>query len=331
MSESTVQNEPNIPNESRLFSSSRARLSSKFLRSIPPLSLFIRKIFNEFSSDECTTNAAALSYYTVFSLPPLMAVLIWALGKFVPAESISDSVQLNLSLKFGESVSRSVIPFLNNAQNPGATWTAAIIGLAGLLLGSLAMFMQLHSSMNRIWGVLADPQSNGLLLTILQRLAALLMVFGLGLTMLLAMLFEAITMQANIILASVLPASINRVALWGMQNLASLTLLIILLTALFKYVPDVKVKLLHAIYGAIFTALLFFLGKYALSYYLNEGALKTSYGKAGALALLMLWIYYSSLIIFLGAEFVQAWADLCGYPLIPDRRAVLVKREVVRE
>ncbi len=300
-------------------------------RAIPPIWKLLQQMISEFLADNCTSNAAALSYATVFSFPPLMALLIWIAGAVVSPEVITDSVELQLSNAVGEEVADGVKPFLENADTRAASLTGALIGIIGVLVGALGMFLQLHYSMNRVWGIQADPEANGFLLTLLQRLVAVVMVLALITTMLLAVFLETLTSETTRLLTFILPEWLSQNAAYAMQNLVTMSLFILILTALFKFVPDARIHLKHAFYGATFTAILFFIGKFGIALFVNEERLTTSYGQAGALAMLMAWVYYSSMIILLGAEFVQAWSTLCGYPIIPERRAVRVREVIIRE
>lgn len=300
-------------------------------RAVPPLWSFAKRVVSEFLADNCTSNAAALSYATVFSLPPLMALVIWISGVVVPPEVITESVEQQLSGTVGPELAEGVKPFLENAQNPSASIMGAVIGIVGILLGALGMFLQLHASLNQVWGVQADPKRNGFVMTLLQRLVAVAMVLVLILTMLLAIFLETLTSETTRMLALILPEWLSQNAAYLMQNLVTMSLFVLVLTGLFKFVPDVRVHVAHALYGAVFTAFLFFLGKFVIALFVNENRLTTSYGSATALAMLMAWVYYSSLIILLGAEFVLAWADLCGFPVIPERHAVRVRTQILRE
>ncbi|WP_459556298.1 YihY/virulence factor BrkB family protein [Lacunimicrobium album] len=301
------------------------------LRAVPPFWPFVRQVINSFFADDCTSNAAALSFATIFSLPPLTALIIWMVGTIVPAEIITESVEAQLSNAVGSEIADGVKPFLETADSRSATMTGAFVGIVGVIIGALGMFLQLHASLNRVWGVQADPDANGFLSTLLQRLVAVSMVMALILIMLVAIVLETLTSETTRLLALLIPEWLSQNAAYLMQNMLTMSLFVLVLVGLFKYVPDVRVKTRHAVYGAVFTAVLFFIGKFLIAYVVSEERLNTSYGRASALAMLMIWVYYSSLIILLGAEFVQAWAMLCGYPVLPERHAVRVRMEIVRE
>jgi membrane protein len=275
----------------------------------------------DFFKDDAMTLSAALAFYAGLSLAPLLVLLLWIssmLGKETQDKVVEQVISV-VGSKAGESI-RDLIQSADS--NPHAGTIAGIIGIATLIMSATGVFGQLQRSLNLIWDVKA---SGGILLTIMKRLTSLLMVMSLWVLLLASMLLSAGVAAMGKSVQGSLPGG---EWLWQVVSfVAPLVLFIPLFALLFKYVPDVRIRWRDVWVGGTVTAVLFALGKLGLGIYLGKAGTTSAYGAAGAFMALLLWVYYSSLIIFLGAEVTQVWARFMGTPITPAKNAHWIGNE----
>jgi membrane protein len=210
---------------------------------------------------------------------------------------------------------------VQSARRPDQGRLAAIIGLGALLFGATGALSQLQASLNRVWGVKPDPQAGGLKQFVLKRILSLAMVLVIGFLLLVALV---VTTAVSAVSERWLPGSWSRPLLLVANQGADFAVVTLLFAALFKVLPDAKISWRDVWVGAGATALLFVLGKFALGFYLGRSDIGSAFGVAGSLALILVWIYYSGLILLLGAEFTQVWARRYGTEIQPAAGAVRV-------
>ena len=284
----------------------------------------IKEAFAEFSDDECTTMAAALSYYTVFSLPPLLIVIITVTGIFLSPQAVEQTIQQQAGGLIGPEGARQIQTMIENAGNLGEKGTLGLLmGIAGLLFGATGAFAQLQTALNRAWEIEADPES-GIVGMIVKRVLSLGMVLGIAFLLLVSLVLSAALSALSGWLAQFLPGGVSSVALFVLDAVVSLAIITFLFAAIFKVLPDAKVAWKDVWLGGFVTALLFVAGKFAIGFYLGKSNPGAAFGAAGSLALILIWVYYSALIVFLGAEFTQAWAKNRGGGIAPDSSAVRI-------
>lgn len=285
-----------------------------------------RQTFREFGQDEGTRLAAALSYYTVFSLPPLLILLVMLLGAVIGADDVERLVtgQVGAALGPGADQLREI---LANAQRPGRG-AAGVLSVLGLLFGATGAFGQLQAALNRIWEVSPDPERGGLRILLMKRLLSFGMLLTIGFLLLVSLVLSTVLEAFGDVISGLLPGALTGVVLRVLTDGISLLVIAALFTLLFKYVPDARVSWADVRVGGLATALLFTIGKLALSLYLGRSDPGSAFGAAGALALLLVWIYYSAIILFLGAEFTQVWAKANQRTIQPEPGAVRVVREL---
>lgn len=266
----------------------------------------------EFVEDDVMTLAAALSFYTALSLAPLLVIILWLAGQLGPEaqEQIVRQIELLIGPEAGEAI-RLVIHSAGQRIETGTL--AGVLGVATLLFSATAVFAQLQDSINRIWNVEARPDQN-VLTWVKKRLLGLAMILGT-----LFLLVVSLTVSAG------LQFMLERTgvnAMWQWVNLAGSLLVFVLLFALmFKFLPDVRVRWRDAWAGGALTAVLFVVGKAAIGLYLGQSGVGSAYGAAGSLVVLLVWVYYSSLILFFGAELTQVYARRLEDFLLPEDHA----------
>jgi membrane protein len=291
-----------------------------------------RRTFQEWGEDKATRLAAALAYYAVFSVPPLLLLILVVLGRVVGAEYTETEIQSRLLDQFsgliGAEGSEVLATVIENASRPGEGFFAGIAGIATLLFGAAGFFTQLQDAMNTIWEVTPDPD-RGIGQKIKERLFSFSLVAGLGLLLLVSLVVSAGLSALNEFLTSLLPEA--QLLMQVVNFVVSLAIVVLLFAAVYKVIPDVKIAWRDVWVGAIVTGLLFTLGKQAIGLYLGQSSTASSYGAAGSLVVFLLWVYYSAAIFFLGAEFTQVYANRYGSRLVPEEGAQPVTEEMRAE
>jgi len=291
----------------------------------------LTETINQFFDDKAFRLSAALAYYSVFSIAPLVIIVIGIAGFFLGQDAVRQQLQQQLTDLIGEQATTAIVS-MAQARPQGSHLLATIIGIAVLLFGASGVFGELQDSLDEIWKVQPRP---GLPLwrLIKSRILSFTMVLGIGFLLFVSMVVSAVlaalTGGALGDMLDMLP--IPGFVLHWVNFLASFVVAILLFAMIFKVLPDAKVRWHDVWIGAIFTALLFSVGKHFLGLYLGWAAVTSAYGAAGSLVLVLLWVYYSSLILFFGAEFTQTYARARGAKILPGPYAVTVTAEAQRE
>lgn len=287
----------------------------------------IKETFNNWIDDKASRLAAALAYYTVFSLPPLLIIVIAIAGTFLGEEAARGEVVQQLQSLIGIEGAKAVEAVITGASNSGAasSLSASIISGVILLFGATAVMTQLQDALNTIWGVAPKP-GNMIKIFIFQRLLSFGIILGIVFMMLTSLIMSAALGILSKYLGGLFPGLEFISAL--IDFTVSLTVISALFAMMFKYLPDVKIRWNNVLIGAVITAFLFNLGKYLIGLYLAKSAFNSTFGAAGSLVVLLAWIYYSAQILFLGAEFTQVFARRHGAYIEPKDYAEYVTKEM---
>jgi membrane protein len=291
----------------------------------------LKQTARSFGEDNATRYAAALSYYTVFSLPPLLVLMLLILGAVLDPQDVQALLEGQVGDLLGPAGSQQIGTMLQEADRPELSGAlAAALGVGALLFGAVGAFVELQNALNRIWEVAPDPERGGIRNFIGQRLVSFGMLLTLAFLLLVSLLVSAILAGLGDAIADMLPDALSGVMLQVINVVVSLAVITLLFALLFRYVPDAEVAWGDAWIGGLATAVLFNIGQFALGFYLGRADPGNAFGAAGALALLLVWIYYSAIIVLLGAEFTQAWAVRRGAGIRPAEGAVRIieRREV---
>lgn len=279
--------------------------------------------FSQFSDDNCSTMAAAMAYYTVFSLPPLLILIIYVAGLFLSPQAAQQTIQQQAGGLVGPEGAKQIGTMIQNAGNLGQKGLVGLVaGIAGLLFGATGAFAQLQTALNRAWNIEPSPEGGGVVLLIFKRILSLGMVLMIALLLLVSLVLSAALAALSGWLAQFMPWGLSSVTLYVLDTLVSMAVITLLFAAIFKVLPDAKVAWRDVWLGGFVTALLFVAGKFAIGFYLGKSNPGEAFGAAGSLALILVWIYYSAMIVFLGAEFTQSWAQNKGKGLAPGSDAV---------
>ncbi|HUG93188.1 MAG TPA: YihY/virulence factor BrkB family protein [Planctomycetaceae bacterium] len=280
-----------------------------------------RAVAREFAKDDCASMAAALAYYAVFSMPGLLVIVVWVAGMAFDPQQVRDRIGGEIREVVGSDGGEQVETMLEHAERPERSTPMAVIGIAALLFGATGVLAQLQTSLNRAWRVKPDPHSGGLKQFVLKRILSLAMVLVIGFLLLAALV---VTAAVSAVSQRVLPGSWSAPLLLVANFAVDLVVVTLLFAAMYKVLPDAQIAWRDVWVGAGVTAVLFVAGKFALGFYLGRSNVGSAYGAAGSLALILVWVYYSGLIVLLGAEFTQVWARRYGTEIQPAAGAVRV-------
>ena len=294
----------------------------------------------DFMDDNCMRLAAAMSYYTIFALPGLLVLLVTLLGWAAGATGvggadtaeggISDALAKTTGLE-GDDEKGQIAAMMESAQLGNASPMKWVLTFGSILFASTGVIIALQDSLNTAWEVQPDPEGGGVWNFLTKRLVSLGMILAVGFLLLVSMTLTAAVegFSQAIETATGLPSA-DVLALIGSE-----TVTVLVVTAqfagIFKYLPDAVIDWKDALIGGFLTAVLFWIGKFALGFYLGRSDFAGSFGAgAASLALVLAWVYYTSLIFLFGAEFTQKWADRRGGGVVPEPGAVRVKKTVVK-
>jgi len=288
----------------------------------------------DFLADDCPTQAAALSYYTIFALPPLLAVILLIVGAVVDPRDVQGQLQQQIGALMGPAAADQVRTILQQIHQPrGGGLLPTILSVGALVLGAAGAFGQLQAALNRAWEVTPDPAQGGFKQFLLKRVFSFGMVLAVAFFLLVSLAVSAALTAFGGALGAMLPAGVSATLLQVLTQLVSLVVVVVLFAAIFKVLPDARVAWRDVWVGASATAVFFVGGKFLIGFYLGRTNPGQAFGAAASLAVLFVWVYYSSMILLLGAEFTEAWAKRKGSGIAPERGAVRVREEkrLVRE
>ena len=284
----------------------------------------------EFVDDKVMKLSASLAYYTIFSLPPVLVIIISLCDIFYGKAAIEGSVFHQIREFVGDKPALLIQETIRNVSLSQNSYKATIIGLITLFIGATGVFGEIQDSINQIWGLKAKPSNGkrGWLKIIINRAISFSMVISLGFILLVSLLIN-----------SFIEAFLNRLSnhfpdmeiyVVYMVNLAlTFSITTLLFAIIFKVLPDARIKWKDVFIGAVVTAIMFMVGRFGISYYIGTSTITSAYGAAGSAIIILLWVYYSSVILYLGAEFTQVYAQMYGSDLQPNDYAVwIVHRDV---
>ena len=275
----------------------------------------IKDMAEGFVNDECLSRGAAIAYYTVFSVAPLLIIATAIAGFFFGDEAVSGALNDQLRGALGEQAAKGVQEMVRGASDTKTGTLATVFGAAVLLVTASAVFSELQGALNAIWKVDAKPEDTADTGAVVSRLikakaASIGLVAATGFILLVSLAASAALSVVSNWIGGLLPGIET---LLGIANFAlSLCIIAGLFAAIYKVLPDRRMEWHDVLVGAFVTALLFVIGKSLIGWYLGSSAIGTTFGAASALAILLIWVYYSSQIFLIGAEFTRAWAGKEG-------------------
>jgi membrane protein len=272
------------------------------------LSLF-KQTFTEFNRDKVPRLGAALAYYTIFALAPLLLIVIAIAGLVFGHDAAQDKIFEQLRGVLGSSTAIAVQEMVKAAAKPKSGTVATVIGIATLVLGASGVFGQLEDALNTIWDV-APKNDRGIMTMVKDRFLSFAMVLGIGFLLLVSLVIDTAITAIGSFASGRLPGG---EVLWHAAELGfSFLVIAVLMAMIFRFLPDLRIEWRDVWLGASLTSLLFILGKFVLGIYFAKSAVASTFGAAGSLVIVLLWVYYSAQILLFGAEFTQVYARAHG-------------------
>lgn len=291
--------------------------------------LILRQAVTEFLDDHGMKLSASLSYYTIFSLGPVLVILISLAGIFFGKDAVHGKVFYQINGLVGNEAALQIQEIIRNIEKTQMGPSGALVGVIILIIGATGVFTEIQDSINFIWSVRAKPKKGWLKLVLNRILSfSLIISFGfvlmvsLGIHALADILFEKLTRLFNDATVYLFMA-INYVLLFAVITF--------LFSIIFKVLPDAKIKWRDALVGSSFTALLFMVGKFLISFYVGTSDIGVTYGAAASIIIILLWVYYTSIILYFGAEFTKVYTLNFGSGITPDDTAVFIIKQEVKE
>jgi membrane protein len=287
--------------------------------------LIIKEVFIEFSADNIIKYSASLAYYTVFSIAPLLIVITTSFGFLFGKEAMQGRVYEQLNELVGNQAAIQIQDIIKNIHLSRNSFFATVISLIILLIGATSIFGEIQDSINKIWGLRMKKHKVWWKL-ILTRLLSFFLILSIGIIMIVTLLLNA----AVAAFGKFIGKFISNYSIYFIQitdSILSFVIVAFLFALIFKILPDAKIGWKDVLFGGFFTAIFFTIGKMGISFYVSVSNITSLYGAAGSIIILMVWVYYSSIILYLGAEFTKVYAKLYGENISPNEYAEWVKIE----
>ena len=289
---------------------------------------FLKDTFAAWSHDKVPRHGAALAYYTVLSLVPLLVVIIAMIGLIFGREAAQGYILEQIGSLVGPQSAQAIKEMIQRASQPSTGIVATLVAAVTLLAGASGVFAQLQDSLNSLWGV-EPKEGRGIWGVIRDRFISVGALLGTGFLLLVSLVLSAAISAFGKWFGGWLPAP--EVVLQGLELVVSLAVVTGLFALIFKVLPDAKVAWSDVWIGAFLTSLLFTIGKFAIGLYLGKSDVGSAYGAAGSLVILLVWVYYSAQILLFGAEFTQVYANKLGSRIVPSENAVVADPAKAKE
>ncbi|HEY5462861.1 MAG TPA: YihY/virulence factor BrkB family protein [Hanamia sp.] len=287
--------------------------------------LYIKQVFKEFSADNILKYSASLAYYTVFSIAPLLVIVSALLGFFFGKEAMQGQIYQQLNHLVGSLAAMQIQDTIKNIHLNANNYLASVVSLIILFIGATSIFGEIQDSLNKIWGLRIKTKRVWWKL-ILTRLLSFSLILSIGVIMIVSLLLNALVNAFGKLISNYLE-NYSTYFIQITEAVLSFFIAGFLFSLIFKILPDAKIKWKDVLLGGFVTAAFFTIGKLGIGFYLGKSNLYSLYGAAGSIIIFMVWVYYSSIILYLGAEFTKVQAKLYGGNIIPNEYAEWVKLE----
>jgi membrane protein len=285
----------------------------------------LKEAFLAWYEDRAPRLGAALAFYTLFSLAPLLMVIIAVAALAFGHEIASAELIQQIEAFIGTEGARVIQTTIENTSRPRSGIVATVIGLATMLFGTTIVFSELQDALNMIWKVAPKPRRNLAIGLLWDRFLAFSMVLGMSVLLLLTIIANAMLKAMIPIFGTLLPSQVDwlRTINFGLSSV----IVTLLFAMIYKVLPDIEIAWEEVLIGAVVTATLFMIGKFLIELYLRYSSTAVVYGAAGSLVVLLMWIYYSAQIIYFGAEFTKIYAKYRGHRIVPSENATPMTQE----
>jgi len=275
------------------------------------------------------SHAASLAFYTLFSLAPVVIIAVSVIGVVLGEEAAQGQIVAQLQDVMGREAARAIEQAVAQSRIEESGLLPTLLGAAALIVGATTVFAQMQFSLNSIWGVAARPTRNSIVVWLKSRLLSLTVVLAVAFVLMVSLLLGVVVRAVLHFTHQFVPAV--AALLSGAELLMSWLAISLLFCAMYKVLPDVVLQWRDVVVGALVTAVLFSVGRYGIAVYLTYTATASTYGAAGSVVLILLWVHYSSLILLFGAAFTKTQLLASGRSVVPRNSAVLVRHEVVTD
>ncbi len=279
---------------------------------------FLLDVINKFIDDKCPKLGAALSFYTIFSLAPLLIIAISVAGLIFGEKAASGQIVNEIKDMVGSESAVLIQNALKKVSLSSANIIAITMSLITMIIGSTVVFVELQDSLDMIWKVKPKPGQNFIKSLLKDRIKSFGVVIGTGFLLLVSLIISSLISALSSYINKVL-VTIPVFLLDSIDIVISILIIFILFGMIFKGLPDVELEWRHVWFGSLVTSVLFVLGKYLIGLYIGQSTLGSTYGAASSLVILLLWVYYSAQILFIGAEFTQVYAEKLGEGIKPSK------------
>ncbi|MGI8951471.1 MAG: YihY/virulence factor BrkB family protein [Chitinophagaceae bacterium] len=283
-----------------------------------------KQSFNEFGDYKITSLSAALAYYTIFSIAPMLIIIINLCDIFFGRTAVEGRIYGEIKSFVGQDAAIQIQTIIRNAAISGDNVWATTIGIIALVFAATGVFAEIQSSINLIWNLKAKPKK-GFMKIVVNRLASFSMIITLGFISLVSLVLNALLDGLSERLVHFFP-KITVYVIYGINLALTFAAITFLFAIIFKVLPDAKIQWKDVWMGAFTTAILFMAGKFAISFYLSKTKVASTYGAAGSTIIILLWVYYSSIILYFGAAFTKAYAQFTGRHIYPNDYAVFIQQ-----
>jgi membrane protein len=291
--------------------------------------LILRQAFTEFNNDNGMKLSASLSYYTIFSLGPVLIIVIALAGIFFGREAVEGKIYYQINGLVGNQAALQIQEIIKNTQESQLGTSGAVIGIVILVIGATGVFAEIQDSINYIWSIRAKPK-RGIVKLILNRVISFSLIISFGFILMVSLAIHAVVDLLYEKLAHYFE-DVLLVIFQGLNYLILFAVISVLFSIIFRILPDATIRWKDAYVGAAFTAMLFMVGKFLIGFYLGRSNISETFGAAASIVILLVWVYYSSIILYFGAEFTKVYTMNLGKGIKPDDTAVFIIKQEVKE
>jgi membrane protein len=288
---------------------------------------FLKEVMHQFIEDKVLKYSAALAYYTVFSVAPFLVIIISVSGFFFEKDAIQGQLYQQINGLVGNDAALQIQQMITNIHLSKNSFFATLVSFLILIIGATGIFSEIQDSINHIWG-LKSKSKRGWLTMIVNRLISFSLVISLGFVLIVSLLLNALVILVGGQLMKFVPgAGVYIVDI--INNILTFSIIVFLFGVIFKVLPDAKIRWKHVMVGSFATAVLFMTGKFCIGFYLGHSNLTSIYGTAGSIIVVMIWVYYSAVILYFGAVFTKVYAKHSGSEILPNDYAVWIKTKEI--
>jgi membrane protein len=291
--------------------------------------LILRQAFTEFINDHGLKFSASLSYYTVFSLGPVLIIIISLAGIFFGRDAVEGKIYWQIKGLVGDSAALQIQDIIGNIEQSQFSQSGAVLGVVFLLIGATGVFTEMQDSINYIWSIKTKPK-RGVVKFLFDRLLSFSLIISFGFVLMVSLGVHALMDLLYDKLQVYFPQAMV-ILFQGLNYVVLFIIISSLFAIIFKILPDARIRWKDAFVGAAFTAVLFLLGKFLIGVYLGNSNVGLTYGAAASVVIILLWVYYTSIILYFGAEFTKIYTMNFGGGIVPEKTAVFIIKQEVTE